>query len=296
MARMIQSKNTVANVPHLMREWHWERNQEKSPEATSIHSRKRVWWKGLCHHEWEAIVENRYRGTGCPYCANQKVLVGFNDLASQCPEIAREWHPIKNQGLTAQDILMGSTKRVWWQCAFGHEWQTSPLKRTQPNSQNNCPYCSGKKVWVGFNDLATTHPHLANEWHPTLNELNPTEVSGGSARPVWWLGKCGHEWESKVINRAKYLSGCPYCSGKKVLAGFNDLATTHPELVKEWHPTLNELKPTEVSSGSEKKMWWICRNHHVWQSRVFVRSGTKKKHGAGCPVCVKEMVSRSTKK
>ena len=54
------------------------------------------------------------------------------------------------------------------------------------------------------------------------------------------------------MNRArkgKADSGCPYCSGRKVLAGYNDLATTHPGIAAMWHPRMNKrLKPTGVQA------------------------------------------------
>ena len=61
----------------------------------------------------------------------------------------------------------------------------------------------------------------------------------GSYRKVWWLGTCGHEWEAAIVAVVNG-SGCNICAGKQILVGFNDLATTHPGLAKEWHPTRNE--------------------------------------------------------
>ena len=102
--------------------------------------------------------------------------------------------------------------------------------------------------------LAKTNPELLVEWHPTKNEgLLPTEVTQKSGRLVWWLGKCGHEWQSKVYIRTSG-HGCPYCSNVKVLPGFNDLATKNPNLAKEWHPNKNgDLKPDMFASTSNKK-------------------------------------------
>ena len=51
----------------------------------------------------------------------------------------------------------------------------------------------------------------------------------------------GHEWQATVNDRSTGY-GCPVCSGNTVLAGYNDLATTHPELAKQWHPTKNGNK------------------------------------------------------
>ena len=287
----MRKRKLLADYPELLAEWHPTKNEGLTPEDFGAKSRRRIWWLGTCGHEWEAVISDRTRGTTCPYCANKKVWKGFNDLESQFPEIAEEFHSEKNEGLTPDQILAGSTKKVWWQCKFGHEWPTSPLNRTLKTVQHNCPYCANKKVWPGFNDLATTHPLLSKEWHPTKNkELTPQQVSFGSERSVWWQGICGHEWPTKVVNRAKYGSDCPFCTGRKVLAGFNDLATTHPEIAKQWHPTLNDaLTPQQISRGSDKQVWWQCGKDHVWKTRVCTRTDTKKRKGSGCPVCVKEL-------
>ena len=50
------------------------------------------------------------------------------------------------------------------------------------------------KLIVGLNDLATVNLDLAAEWHPTKNSsLLPSQVTAGSSKKVWWLGKGGHE-------------------------------------------------------------------------------------------------------
>lgn len=74
------------------------------------------------------------------------------------------------------------------------------------------------KLIVGLNDLATVNLDLAAEWHPTKNgSLLPSQVTAGSSKKVWWLGKCGHEWEAGVSSRNKGI-GCPYCSGHRAIA------------------------------------------------------------------------------
>lgn len=66
----------------------------------------------------------------------------------------------------------------------------------------------------------------------------------------------------------------------EVITGVNDLATTHPDLVKEWDYEKNDLKPTDVTAGSAKKVWWKCQNGHSWQASVVNRA-----KGTGCPFC-----------
>ena len=204
-----------------------------------------------------------------------------NSLASQYPELAKEWHPTKNGNLMPDMVLPASMKRVWWQCSKGHEWLETVNKRTSMNI--GCPYCSNHRVWPGFNDLATTHPALAKEWHPTKNgDLKPTDISFGSERKVWWFGSCGHEWCDTPNSRTSKSTGCPYCSGRRVLKGFNDLKTINPILAEQWHPTKNgDLIPENVSPGSGEKVWWLGSCGHEWQAAIYSRA----KDGNGCPFC-----------
>jgi hypothetical protein len=105
-------------------------------------SNKKVWWLGKCGHEWEAIINNRSKGRGCPYCANKKVISGFNDLETQNPTLALEWHPTKNGSLTPKMVTANSGKKVWWLGKCGHEWETRVSHRS---NGSGCPYCCGQK-------------------------------------------------------------------------------------------------------------------------------------------------------
>lgn len=68
------------------------RGNEIKPTEVSIGSHKKVIWKCKLGHEWIATVKSRtINRTGCPYCSHNKVLAGFNDLATLFPEVANEW-------------------------------------------------------------------------------------------------------------------------------------------------------------------------------------------------------------
>ena len=205
-----------------------------------------------------------------------------NNLAEGNPELAKEWHPTLNGDLTPMDVTLGSNKKVWWQCVKGHQWESMVCNR---NNGKRCPYCSGKRILVGYNDLATTNPEVSEEWHPTLNgDMTPNCVTFGSGKRIWWRCGKGHEWERPISHRSRG-AGCPFCAGKKTLKCYNDLATVNPELAKEWHPTLNkDLTPYEVGSGSHKKVWWLCSKGHEWEATVANRNKR-----SGCPKCSAEM-------
>ena len=155
------------------------------------------------------------------YAAN-KIVPGFNDLASAEPEIAAQWDHEKNGTLTPGQVARYSMKKVWWRCEKGHSYLQPIASRT--SLHQGCPYCSGAKVLRGFNDLCTTHPEIAADWNYEKNgDLKPWEISHGSRKKVWWKCKNGHEFIDTPNHRTSPYSNrsCPYCSGKKVLVGFN---------------------------------------------------------------------------
>src|SRR5262245_28146044 len=133
--------------------------------------------------------------------------------------------------------------------------------------------------------LSVTNPQLAAEWHPTKNgDLRPEDVVAGSNKKVWW--KCpkadDHEWEAVIASRAGG-TGCPCCRNVKVVMS-NCLATTHPDLARQWHPTKNgTLTPSNVTYGNGKPIWWLCENGHQWSASPNQR--TTRGRGRGCPYC-----------
>lgn len=129
------------------------------------------------------------------------------------------------------------------------------------------------------------HPGLSGEWdrHANIN-ISPDSVSFGSKKRAWWKCDKGHTWQAAIDSRTgAQKANCPYCSNYKAWQGYNDLATVNPRLAAQWCHELNgELKPTQVTKGSHKKVWWKCSEGHVWEAMIFARS---KPNGTGCPIC-----------
>jgi hypothetical protein len=204
-----KKKSLAQSHPSLVKEWHPTLNGDHSPADFTFGSEKKVWWHCKKGHDWEAMINNRTSGRGCPYCSGQKVG-SDNNLAVLNPGLAKEWHPSRNGDMTAYDVTIRSNKKVWWKCQQGHEWQAIINDRMR----GGCPYCSGRRI-NHENNLAVLNPKLAKEWNHIRNkELSPNNVGPKSSKIVWWKCKNGHEWKDKIQSRA-YGTGCPYCSGKK---------------------------------------------------------------------------------
>lgn len=243
------------------------------PTKVTSRSGKKLSWICKYGHKFDAIVSDRTsRGSACPVCSGRKILVGFNDLQSTHPELAAQangWDPTS--------VTYGSGQSKEWKCSEGHIWPATLASRTNMNS--GCPFCSGNQVIKGENDLATTHPHVADE----LLELDPREFSFGSHQQAKWRCEAQHEYEMTIQARSKVLK-CPICSGARVLAGFNDLKTTHPDIAV----LADGWDPTTLSSGSNKECNWVCSKKHKWTAPVYSLTG----QGTRCPICSGQQFQR----
>ena len=280
------SNRLSTNQPELVPEWHPTKNGELTVHDVTSASNKKVWWQCAYGHDWEATIVNRTRRkSGCPSCAGKRVT-DANRLSILFPDVAAEWHPTKNGGLTPFNASYGSNKSRWWLCEHGHEWKAVVSDRTL--DRNGCPYCSGRRV-SDLNRLSVLYPDVAQDWHPTKNgDLRLDDVHYASNKKRWWL--CSqdrdHEWDAPPNSRTAG-HGCPYCSGRRV-ADSNRLSTNHPRLAAEWHPTENgDLTPDDVVSGTNRKAWWRCRKGHEWSAVVASRVAG----GHGCPYCSGHRVS-----
>ncbi|WP_372456481.1 zinc-ribbon domain-containing protein [Streptomyces anulatus] len=276
--------------PGLALQWHPSLNEHPPSRYGPGSSRYAPWWRGLCGHDWQTSIARRVEGHGCPYCSGRMVGYG-NDLATRRPDIASRWHPTANGSTSPDCVTPCSMFRAWWLCLVcEHVWSASVSSQTDGRG---CPSCGriasarGARIPRSGEHLTKTHPHLARQWHPSLNPGRPVEEVGrSSGHHAWWRGPCGHTWQMPVIARTRGAN-CPYCSGHRAGYG-NDLASLHPDITSEWHPTRNgTLTPDQVVPGSAKAVWWKASCGHEWRTLVFVRT-----RGSGCPACWKARSSR----
>ena len=130
-------------------------------------------------------------------------------------------------------------------------------------------------------------PTLIKQWDFEKNLISPDKVTVFSSKKIWWLCENGHKehsYEAVVADKYRDHTGCPYCSNRKVLKGFNDLATTRPDLIEDWNFEHNEKSPNEITAGSSYKANWVCHKcGYKWSAIVSSRS-----KGNGCKECAKK--------
>lgn len=217
--RVLPGYNDLSTLfPSIAAEWNYEKNSNLDILSCVKGSARDAWWRcSVCGHEWHAKIRARtLRGSGCPECAKLKRAESRHASTLKKKggifdsKLLEEWDYKKN-AKAPENYSSGSNESVWWKCGnCGYEWQARVANRTILN--RGCPCCTRKTVARGKNDLGTTHPELAKEWHPTKNgNLKPHQVLAGSARKVWWLCPMGHEYRSSLLHRG-HGTNCPICN------------------------------------------------------------------------------------
>ena len=242
--------------------------------TVTANSNKKITWKCPdCGQTWEAPVSRlTIQKSRCPYCAHHYATQGVNDLATLKPDLAEELLD-KTQ---ASQLQLSSNKKVKWQCHVNpnHIWEASVYARVYRHT--GCPFCSNRLATPGVNDFGTLYPELAATLvHP---EQAITVLPNSETKLEW---RCSvhpnHTWLATPYNRIK--SGCPICANKIIVPGFNDIATTHPDLAKE---LVDSDIATKISYGHGKKVEWKCKKGHTWMTEPYHRTG---KDATDCPIC-----------
>jgi hypothetical protein len=140
-----RAKSLASEFPDVAAEFDQQKNGGITPDQVHPGSQTKFWWKcAVCNYEWYTSVSVRTLGHGCPPCASRRGAQrraqpppgeSFADLF---PEPAKEWHPTRNGVLTAHDVQAASSKKVWWQCARGHEWQAVVEARRRYGKCQKC--------------------------------------------------------------------------------------------------------------------------------------------------------------
>lgn len=320
LARMQEHKERLAMAkpnsiavkrPDLLEEWDWEKNGELglSPYQLASSSTMQSWWvcsKGT--HSYHVRTSNKtHNNQGCPVCAGKQVVTGYNDLASQAPDIASEWDYERNAKAPDSYTINSHYKAHWICSTHGIKWQAQINLRVKNNS--GCPTCGKERIGQanskpkpGGAYLADDYPEIADQWCYELNgELTPNDVASKSSKLVWWTcPDCGRNYRSIISNRTRLGEGCIDCGRKRV--GLKNskpkqkrsVAELYPDLVSEWHPTKNgDMTPYNTAGRSQKNIWWLCSKCGCeYKSKPYSRSRAK----FGCPDCKSTHLSELAKK
>lgn len=279
--------------PELVPLFDFDRNKPLTPNDISKGSEREIHWLCPAGHSYMALPTTMVRKPrpGCGVCAGRQVLEGFNDIASQAPQVAAFWDSTCN-GLAPSQAVIGQKKR-WFRCANDHEFLISSyqLKKALTNGGTGCKYCANREVWSGWNDLETVSPTLASEYERASNKVPARFLCAFTRSQVMW--KCENtthpEYAAEPQARVRQGAGCGLCKQVRTEPGVNDSLSTHPWLADRWSPsnsTSAEVLRTIAPSDSRRKWLWLCPDwRHDYSAAVSAVL-----QGKGCLVCTGSQV------
>ena len=288
----LKGYNTISDIhPELTSYWS-SKNTQKIDEITlsEAKNKKYIWLCDCCNLEFNeklsivldkfSNINNRELKKICPYC-NKKIPKPEESLGYKKPFLKSEW--LENINGDIYNVLSNSNDIIEWICRKCHRNFKAKISN-RAEDDKCCPYCSNRILIKGINDLATTHPHLIKEWS-NLNDRQLSCLTNKSSYKAWWkCSVCSNTYQQVVSSKLISKTSCPYCRKTKVLKGFNDLATTHPWLIKEWS-TLNDRDrdSSSIMCNSNYRAWWKCA-----ECSKEYRQSVKKKilmNKSCCPYC-----------
>ncbi len=236
--------------PQLQQEWHPDNNALLGGIQIKPNSSLKIKWScpncpAGYPHVWQATVNNRTRGTKCPFCQG-KALCRHSSLATKAPRQTRYLNKGEN-AKTPEQTFAGIDSR-----------------------RNMCTHPTFEAV---------QHP-LLMEWdyeRNTKDNIHPQNITLGSRKLVHWVcHKCPkgqlHRYQMSAAQRTrKPASGCPYCAGRQV-CNCNSLAVHDPLVSSEWDFGMNDMTPADVTMRSNKVVWWKNNVRGSWQQRITDRT------------------------
>jgi DNA-directed RNA polymerase subunit RPC12/RpoP len=279
---IVPGYNDIATThPEVAAEFDPVLNGELTAEQVAPSSLHKYFWRCPTGHSYQATAGSRTSSkTTCPLCLGRIIAAGVNDLSTTHPHLIADWHPGSLSHTSPTAVTAGSNEHVVWLCPNGHTYEMRIWDRVHGKG---CRACSQAATRASAANLSVTHPALASEWHPTFNgEALASGYTAGSGAKVYWLCPFNHHYQQRIERRVAGYK-CSVCSRRTLVPNVNDLATTEPVLVLEWHPYLNTKTPSKIFPGTDKHWWKCLANKHKYQQSVPHRIKSR-----GCPDCPAE--------
>lgn len=292
--KLVFNNDIFHNSPRLRKEWS-KKNNIPVHLALSHIDTKKYWWNcSICQGEYLCSIPIRREVIdSCPYCNDEQPLKGYNTISDIHPELTSYWSSKNTQKIDEITLSEAKNKKYIWLCdccnlEFNEKLSTVLDKFSNINNRELkkiCPYCN-KKIPKPEESLGYKKPFLKSEWLENINGDIYNVFSNSNDIIEWICRKCHRNYKAKISNRAEDDKCCPYCSNRKLIKGINDLATTHPHLIKEWS-SLNDRQLSYLTNKSSYKAWWNCSVCSNTYQQVVSQKFTSK---ISCPYCRKAKI------
>ena len=157
----------------------------------------------ICQKQWEALPSSLILGHGCLVCGIKTAAINRRITHD---EFVRRVAQVNDEYIVLGEY-MDCRHKVKMQCKNNHVWDADPQHLF---NGVGCPYCACYAVWVGFNDLLTTRPDIAQLMK------NPNDgykySQGVNKRATLICPQCGYECVKSISAVCADGFKCPKCS------------------------------------------------------------------------------------
>lgn len=279
--RAITGENDLVTLnPELASQWDYDKNGDLKPENFKVQSNKKVWWKCELGHSWQATINHRTNGTGCPKCYSEN-QTSFPEQAicyylSQCFNVSnRKIINCYEIDIYIEDLKIG----IEYDGIYYHSDEKSKQKENRKNQQllkegiklyrvkeanydsidetNNIIYVQIDRQYLYIENILKI---LSKMLHCDLGEIN--------------------------IQKDKIKIYNAYVQNVKN----NSITKKFPKLAEEWDYEKNiNLLPEYFTAGSNVKVWWKCSNcNSLYEASIMHRVD-----GTACPYCAGKKVNET---
>ena len=291
---LVFNNDILHDSPKLREEWSSKNGIPVHLALSHIETKKYWWHCSSCKQDYLCSIPIRREVKNtCPYCNDELPLKGFNTLFDDYPEFSDFWSKNNSQDPTQMTISGAKNNKFLWICSccnleFEEKLEVVIDKFSIIQGKELirvCPYCT-EKIPKPSESLGGQKSFLRSEWLENLNgDIN--KIFCNSSDTVEWVcRRCHRNFKARISERKENDNCCPYCSKRELAVGYNDLATTHPLVIKEWS-ALNDRESCSVMCNSNYRAWWkcpVCKGEYQQevQSKVIIKKP--------CPYCTNHKV------
>lgn len=252
--KVLREKSFAALHPDMIEEY--DSRNLLDPFEVTEHSTRTVSWvcRNNPEHTWQANFYERASGyKRCPVCnphPKYKVM-----LYEMYPELEKYYS--KENRRSFKSYALQSNEKPLWTCDNGHTYPNS-IYRLSQRGFFYCPLCEGSIVVAEINSVTAKRKDIVDQWS-CKNDFLPEEVYYNTTSPVLWeCPTCSGTYAFPVSDKREGNVSCPYCNGRRVLSGFNEIPSW---LIKEYS-LKNEVPISEYPVNSVHKVLWTCPTCH----------------------------------
>lgn len=252
--KVLREKSFAALHPDMIEEY--DSRNLLDPFEVTEHSTRTVSWvcRNNPEHTWQANFYERASGyKRCPVCdphPKYKVM-----LYEMYPELEKYYS--KENRRSFKSYALQSNEKPLWTCDNGHTYPNS-IYRLSQRGFFYCPLCEESIVVAEINSVTAKRKDIVDQWS-CKNDFLPEEVYYNTTSPVLWeCPTCHGTYAFPVSDKREGNISCPYCNGRRVLSGFNEI----PSWLITEYSLKNEVPISEYPVNSVHKVLWTCPTCH----------------------------------